>query len=109
METKRIGYRIKKAREHLHITQEQLAEIIGCTTQHISAIERGIKLPRLDTFVCIANALHISSDVLLQDCLRYTSNSLGIEFSSAISPLPTDMQLRILNAIQAFSQASTEE
>lgn len=109
METKRIGYRIKKARERLHMTQEQLAEIIGCTTQHVSAMERGIKLPRLDTFVCIANALHISSDVLLQDCLIYTPYFGGNEFSSAISPLSSDMQLRILNAIKAFSQAVTEE
>lgn len=109
MELKRIGYRIKKAREHLHITQEQLAEIIGCTTQHISAMERGVKLPRLDTFVCIANALHISSDVLLQDCLKYAPDSLGNEFSSAISPLSGEIQLRILKAIRAFSQEIAEE
>ncbi len=109
MELKRIGYRIKKAREHLHITQEQLAEIIGCTTQHISAMERGTKLPRLDTFVCIANALHISSDVLLQDCLKYAPDSLVNEFSSAISPLSGEMQLRILKAIRAFSREIAEE
>lgn len=104
MESKTIGYRIKQARERLKITQEQLGEIIGCTTQHISAMERGVKLPRLDTFLCIANALHVSSDFLLQDCLEYAPNSLGIEFASAISPLPNDIQLRILNAVQAFLQ-----
>ncbi|MGM9600183.1 MAG: helix-turn-helix domain-containing protein [Faecousia sp.] len=109
MESKLIGYRIKTARENTHITQEQLAEIIGCTTQHISAMERGIKLPRLDTFVCIANALHISSDVLLQDFLKCAPNPLASEFASAISPLSREMQLHILKAIRAFAQGIAEE
>ena len=62
-----IGARIKSARENMHITQEELATLIGCTSQHISVIERGIKIPRLVTFIKIINALHIPPDILLQD------------------------------------------
>lgn len=101
-----IGLQMKVARENAHMTQEQLAASIGCTTQHISAIERGIKTPRLDTFIRIANTLHVSADMLLQDVLEHTENPLACEFSSAVAPLPRKMQLRILKAIRSFSEES---
>ena len=62
-----IGARIKAARERVHLTQEQLAEIIDISPTHMSVIERGVKTPKLDTFVRIANALGVSTDALLQD------------------------------------------
>lgn len=51
------------------MTQLELAKKIGCTSQHISAIERGAKTPTLETFVAIAAALRVPTDVLLQDVL----------------------------------------
>lgn len=101
-----IGLRIKAARENAHITQEEFAAAIGCTTQHISAIERGVKTPRLDTFVRMANTLGISADVLLQDVLKCAVNPLASEFSSAVAPLPKKTQLRIIKAIRAFAEES---
>lgn len=62
MDMQAIGRRIKIAREEAHITQEELAARIGCTPQHISAIERGVKTPKLETFVTIANTLNVPSD-----------------------------------------------
>ena len=61
-----IGARIKAARERVHLTQEQLAEIIDISPTHMSVIERGVKTPKLDTFVRIANALGVSTDALAQ-------------------------------------------
>ena len=46
-----IGQRIKIAREAARITQEELGRAVGCTAKHIGAIERGIKTPRMDTFI----------------------------------------------------------
>ena len=37
---KRIGKRVKQARERLGITQEDLAEKTGLTTNYISTVER---------------------------------------------------------------------
>ena len=39
---KRIGKRVKQARERLGITQEDLAEKTGLTTNYISTVERGM-------------------------------------------------------------------
>lgn len=36
---KEIGYKIAYCRKHLNLTQEQLAEKIGVSRQHIGAIE----------------------------------------------------------------------
>ena len=99
----KIGHRIKTARENAHVTQEELASTIGCTTQHISAIERGQKTPKLDTFVRIANTLQISADVLLQDVLEHGADPLTCEFSLAMDLVPRELQSRLLQVIRVFS------
>lgn len=102
METKAVGMRIKQARENANITQSELAASVGCTMQHIGAIERGIKTPRLDTFIQIACILQVPADLLLQDVLPRTSDLLGTELSASIAPLPDEIKQGILKAIQAF-------
>ena len=74
-----IGARIKAARERVHLTQEQLAEIIDISPTHMSVIERGVKTPKLDTFVRIANALGVSTDALLQDVVVPANESILAE------------------------------
>lgn len=50
METKAVGMSITQARENTNITQSEPAAAIGCSMQHIGALERGVKTPRLDMF-----------------------------------------------------------
>jgi transcriptional regulator with XRE-family HTH domain len=106
MDIKVVGWRIKQIREALHITQEELANSVGCTPQHIGAIERGIKTPRLDTLVTIANTLGASADLLLQDVLDTPVDSLATEISAAVAPLSPTLQRRVLNALRAFSEGA---
>ena len=79
-----IGARIKAARERVHLTQEKLAEIVDISPMHMSVIERGVKTPKLDTFVRIANALGVSADALLQGGLDHTNESIIAELSIRI-------------------------
>ena len=44
--------------------QEELAEYVNLSPNYMSAIERGAKIPRLETFIRIANALNVPSDLL---------------------------------------------
>ena len=99
-----IGARIKAARERVHLTQEQLAEIIDISPTHMSVIERGVKTPKLDTFVRIANALGVSTDALLQDVVVPANESILAELSVRIGRLPQKDQERILNAIRALTE-----
>ena len=99
-----IGARIKAARERVHLTQEQLAEIIDISPTHMSVIERGVKTPKLDTFVRIANALGVSTDALLQDVVVPANESILAELSVRIGRLPQKDQERNLNAIRALTE-----
>ena len=99
-----IGARIKAARERVHLMQEQLAEIIDISPTHMSVIERGVKTPKLDTFVRIANALGVSTDALLQDVVVPVNDSIMAELSARIGRMPQKDQERILNAIRALTE-----
>lgn len=70
------------------MTQRSLAETIGCTSQHISAIERGAKTPTLETFTAIASALGVPADVLLQDVLPDWRESWEQEIELVLALLP---------------------
>ena len=85
-----IGTRIKAARERVHLTQEQLAEIVDISPTHMSVIERGVKTPKLDTFVRIANALGVSTDALLQDVVVPVTDNIVAELSVRIGRLHFD-------------------
>lgn len=99
-----IGTRIKAARERAGLTQEDLAAKLEMSPTHISVIERGVKAPKLETLVRIANILQVSSDTLLQDVVHCATNGCATELSLAISKLPQKEQERIINAIRALTE-----
>ena len=102
MNLKAIGTRIKEAREAKGLTQEQLAEIVGLSSTHISVIERGVKAPKLETFIEIANALDVTSDSLLLDVLDNSLQITATELSEQIKRLPPKEQRKILKAVRAL-------
>lgn len=104
MNLTQVGQRVRMAREAAHITQEELAQAVGCTAKHIGAIERGIKTPRLDTFILIANATGASADLLLQDLIEIPVDSLTAEMAAAVAPLSPELKRSILRALRAFGE-----
>ncbi len=103
MDLKAVGRRIKAARERAGLTQEDLAERANLSTTHISCIERGVKPPKLDTFVVIANALNVSSDVLLQDVVGAVNSENASDIQLALNSLSNDDQDRVRLIIHAFA------
>ena len=104
MDTKAVGERIQIAREERCMTQRGLAEAVGCTPQHISAIERGAKTPTLETFVAITNALRVPSDVLLQDVLPDWWENWGKEIDRVLAPLVPHMRAYLKKQIMDYHQ-----
>lgn len=102
MDLKAVGRRIKAAREEKNLTQEELAEIIDLSATHVSVIERGVKVTRLDTFVAIANALDVSADALLIDVVTNSTIGMANELSDTISKLPRKEQRKILKAVKVL-------
>ena len=104
MDTKAVGERIQIAREERCIPQRELAEAVGCTPQHISAIERGVKTPTLETFVAIANALRVPADVLLQDVLPDWWGTWEREIDRVLAPLLPHMRAYLKKQIMDYHQ-----
>lgn len=73
MDLKAVGQRIKAAREAKNLTQEELAALVNLSTTHVSVIERGLKVTKLDTFVAIANTDQVKSGGMfnktIEDCI----------------------------------------
>ena len=86
------------------MTQRDLANAIGCTPQHISAIERGAKTPTLETFVAIAAALRVSADVLLQDVLPDWWDNWAQEIDRVLAPLLPHVRSYIRKQIMDYHQ-----
>ena len=99
MDAKAVGQRIRAARERKHLTQEELVDI---SPTHVSVIERGTKIPRMDTFVAIANVLQVSADSLLVDVVDRAASGVACELSDAIDTLPREEKQRVLNAVSAL-------
>ena len=106
MNQKAIGRRIKAAREKKQLTQEQLAELVDLSTMHISVIERGVKLPKLETLINIANVLDVSADVLLQDVINNRGEIFSSEASTLMNKLSQEDQRRVLAALRSFIEST---
>jgi transcriptional regulator with XRE-family HTH domain len=64
-QTAMIGQRIRGKRESLKLTQKQLADALGLTPQHISAIEQGKRLPSIASLAQFAEQLGVNIDYLV--------------------------------------------
>ena len=101
MNSESVGRRIKSIRQSKGITQEGLAEMAGLSPNHVSVIERGVKVSQLDSFVAICNALGVSADALLIDVVDEAKVSYASELSDLLKGQPRDIQMRILRAVRA--------
>ena len=90
------------ARDTVEENDKIKAALVNLSTTHVSVIERGLKVTKLDTFVAIANALDVSADALLIDVVTHSVTGVTNELSDMIGKLPKDEQKRILNAVRAL-------
>ena len=99
-----IGARIKAARERAGYTQEDLAAELEMSPTHISVLERGVKTPKLETLVRIANTLRVSTDMLLQDVVDHSVEGVSSSLASDIMKLPPNERSRMINAVRALTE-----
>ena len=72
-----LGENIKRIRRRQHITQENLAELVDRSKNHISKIEQGLTNPPLDLLIEISNALNVSMNELFN--FSYFDNTITTE------------------------------
>ncbi|NBJ81433.1 XRE family transcriptional regulator [bacterium 1XD42-94] len=64
-----MGERLRAFRVSKKQTMKEFAELCGISERYLADIERGVKAPKLETFVRIVNAAGVSPEYLLQDSL----------------------------------------
>lgn len=73
-----FGKRLQKARKDLNITQEELAERLCVDRNHITRMERGIRVCSIDLLVEIAVLLDVSTDYLLAGTISNTTTKQSL-------------------------------
>lgn len=105
MDYKLLGQRIRTARLSAGLSQEQLAEMVGLTSQHISHTEVASTKISLPSLVKIANALHTSVDRLLSDSIHDSKAYLMDDVQTVFSDCNPDEVYIMLEAANAVKRS----
>ncbi len=86
---------IKELRRQHDMTQDELADTLGITSQAVSRWERGISIPDIDTIVKLAYLFNVTTDFLLGvDGVKTEAKIEEIVFS--VRELPVDEAIAVL-------------
>lgn len=70
MDYRSIGLNLRKIRVQNKLRQEDIAERANLSVNYVGAVERGERLPSLETFIALLNATGCSADIVLSDVLK---------------------------------------
>lgn len=99
-----IGKNLRKYRLERKLRQEDLAERAGLSTNYIGMVERGEKIPSLETFITILNVLEVSADMVLSDVLVKGYQVKNSILAERIGTLSKDERERIYAVIDTLIQ-----
>ena len=103
-----MGKRIQQVRKARGLTQEEFSQMVDLSAKYISNVECGFKMPKLNTFVAMANALECDANSLLSDVLDVTTGQESGLLSKKLSALPMQEQRRILRMLEIMIDEATE-
>ena len=109
MELESIGKNIRNFRRSKKMRQEDLAEKTGLSTNYIGSLERGEKVPSLETFIEIANVLGVSTDMLLYDLLDHGYQVKNSVILDQMQSLSLEDKARIYDVIDVLIQHASSD
>ncbi len=65
LDLRRLGFNLAEARKKAGLSQEKLAEKVGCSLNMVSCVERGIRWPSLHLLVRLAAVLEVCPSELV--------------------------------------------
>lgn len=104
MDLNSIGSNIRKYRKAQKLRQQDLAEMVDVSVNYIGMIERGEKLPSLETLIAIINTLKVSADMVLADVIDTGYKTKESLLSEKLDTLPRRERNRIYNVVKAMIQ-----
>lgn len=109
MDYSSVGKNIKKYRTAKKMTQESLAEKTELTRSYVGMLERGEKMPSLETFINILNALEVSADMVLCDVLVTGYKVKDSLLSEKLSKVSREERARINDVVNVMLKHAKEE
>lgn len=103
-----IGKNIRAFRLAKKLRQEDLAEKTGLSANYVGMVERGEKIPSLETFINIVNALGISADMVLTDVVDTGYTVKNSMLNEKLSKLSADDREKIYEVIDTLIKHSTQ-
>ena len=108
VELESIGRNIRKYRLMKKLRQEDLAEKAGLSINYVGAIERGEKVPSLETLLVIINALGVSADMILADVIETGYLVKDSLLAEKLEKLSADDRAKIYDVIDTMLKHSTQ-
>ena len=102
MEKQALGKKIKEARIKKGYTQLQLADKSGIGIMYIGEIEQGKKMPSLNIFIKIIEALDISADYVLRDELTSGDKFIYDELTDKLKGLTPKQRKTASDILYAY-------
>ena len=96
-----LGRNIQRLRRAKGYTQQQLAEMVGISTNYLSDIERGKNSARIDKLVAVINALGCSADDVFEDVI---DTAPDVDISAKAEQLSPQQAAVVSAVIDALSR-----
>lgn len=103
-----FGRMVRKTRLENGLSMTELANLVGTSVVYMGEIERGLKMPSINTFIKIINALNVSADYIL----RYEVNKGDLyicdDIMRKLSGLANEQKKTIISIVDAYINNLTE-
>ncbi len=102
MDKATLGKKLREARQKKGYTQYALAEIAGIGNVYLGEIERGTKMPSLNTFIKLIEALDVSADCILRDELSSGKEYIYDEITQSLKNLTPKQRKAAADILDAY-------
>lgn len=102
MDRTELGRRIRESRLRKGYTQQELADRAQIGVVYLSEIERGIKMPSMNSFIKLVEALEVSADYVLRDELSSGKAFVCTEITEKLLELTPGQRRTVTAILDAF-------
>jgi len=102
LEKRSLGQRIREARLQKGYTQQELAEKAGTGYVYLGEIERGLKMPSLNSFIKLITALDVSADYILREELPSGREYIFDEITQKLDCLTPKQRKTAVDILDAY-------
>jgi transcriptional regulator with XRE-family HTH domain len=102
LERAALGKRIRESRANKGYTQQDLANKAAIGVVYLSEIERGVKMPSLNIFIKIIDALDVSADYILRDMISTGREYICMEITEKLLTLTAHQRKTATDILNAY-------